>query len=639
MAGGAPTLGAYPSRPAGISVGPTPAFTLPRRAWRLSLEGLAAAVRARAGEEIRAVDLAARLRARDVGRDDLLVAFARLRYLGEERLGLCAHDVQLFAAWSMLQGGAVEMETGEGKTLVAAFVAAIHALAGRAVHVVTANDYLAARDAATMRPLFDALGLSSTAVVGGLDEDVRRAAYGRSIVYVTPRQVMYDHLTDRLRLGRRADSALLTELAARRAEGPGRGLILRGLQVAVVDEADSVLVDQAATPLIISEPEPASELAAAAVTAVRLAQRLVAGVDFVVAADARATRLTPTGRTRLRDLGLAVGGVFANAPWREQLAQQALMALHLLHRDRDYVLNDGAVAIVDLGTGRAASDRTWERGLHQMVQAKEGLSVTAPSRVAARLTHEAFFRRYLHLSGMSGTLAEARDELARGYGLRFARVPTHRPIDRRSVGRRVCDTRAEKLALAARHAALIRATGRPVLVGVRSVLDSREVSRLLDAAGEPHRLLNALSEADEAAIIAEAGIAGSISVATNMAGRGTDIRLGPGVADRGGLHVVSTERYESRRIDRQLFGRCGRQGDPGSWEEILSLEDDVLRSLPAWTITLARPFGDPLRSLLLRFAQFRARRRGEWLRRELQRAEGAARRMLAFAGAESREEA
>jgi preprotein translocase subunit SecA len=518
-------------------------------------------------------------------------AFALASVAAERTLGLRPYDVQVFGAWVLLNGMVAEMETGEGKTLTATLPAAAAALTGAAVHVITVNDYLAARDAATMRPLFAALGLSVGAVVNGQDAETRRAAYACDIAYCTNKELVFDYLRDRLALGTR-DHA--TRLRLERIAGERRaasGVLLRGLCYAVVDEADSVLVDEARTPLVIASREPSGSELETYRAALALARRLQRGPDFEVDARERAVRLSPEGRGKLLALSDGLPPTLQSARWREALVSQALVAMYLHARDQHYIVRDDKVQIVDEFTGRVLADRAWEQGLHQMIEVKEGCTLTGRQSSAARITYQRFFRRYLRLSGMTGTAREVARELWSVYRLPVVRVPTNRPVRRRDAGLRVCTDASEKwTAVAARVAALHR-EGLPVLVGTRSVAASEAVSAALATAGVTHDLLNARQDGEEAAVVARAGEAGRVTVATNMAGRGTDIRLAPGVAARGGLQVIATELHEARRIDRQLQGRCGRQGDPGVFETFAALDDE-----------LAGTFADPLLRALLRFA-------------------------------------
>jgi preprotein translocase subunit SecA len=509
-------------------------------------------------------------------------AFALVREAASRTIGQRHFPVQIIGGRVLLAGQVAEMQTGEGKTLTATLAASTAALAGIPTHVVTVNDYLAARDAERMGPIYRALGLTVSAVIHGPAPEARRAAYESDVTYVSNKELAFDYLRDRLVLGHHGSriDLQLERLAGR--DPRARRLILRGLHFAIVDEADSVLVDEARTPLIISaEGEPGAERHLYT-TAITLANRLRPGDDIRIDERERDIHLTDAGVAALADLAQALGGVWRGRMRREQLVRQALTAIHLLERDRHYIVVDGKVQIVDEFTGRVMSDRSWEHGLQQMVEVKEDCAITAPNRSLARISYQRFFRRYLRLAGMTGTAREVRAELWSVYKLAVVPIPTHRPPQRRFDGDRVFATQAAKWEAVTARASEIHATGRPLLIGTRSVGASEHLGALFERAGLPHALLNARQDAREAEIVSEAGQRGRIMVATNMAGRGTDIALGPGVQEMGGLHVIATERHEARRIDRQLFGRTARQGDPGSYETMASLEDEIGSYAPRW---------------------------------------------------------
>jgi preprotein translocase subunit SecA len=504
-------------------------------------------------------------------------------------------DVQIQAGHVLAAGALAEMETGEGKTLAATLPACAAALAGVPVHVITANDYLVARDAAEMRPLYASLGLTVGAVTEAeRDPARRRAAYGCDVTYGTAKGIAFDYLRDALER-RRARAA-----GQRLAPGDPLAdrLLLRGLCFAIVDEADAVLIDEAGMPLILSASATAPDASRSYRSAVRLARVLEEARDFRRDPRSGAFELTDAGRRRLEPLACPLGGFWTGPRRREEWVVRGLVALHGMVRDRDYLVREGRIEIIDPPTGRTAPDRSWEGGLHQMVEVKEGCAVTPPRETLARISYQRFFRRYLRLAGTTGTAREVARELWSVYGLRTVRIPTRLPVRRQALGARVFPTGAVRWDAVVARVREMHGAGRPVLVGTGSVGASEQLSALLAAAGLPHRVLNARQDAGEAAIVARAGEAGAITVATRMAGRGTDIRLGPGVAERGGLHVIATERGPARRIDRQLAGRCGRQGDPGSHELLLSLEDEPvvqrvperLRRCAAW-LSLLRPLG------------------------------------------------
>jgi preprotein translocase subunit SecA len=554
---------------------------------------------------------------------------ALLREVARRELGLRHHDVQIFGALTILDGRIAEMDTGEGKTVTAALAAGLAALAGMATHVVTVNDYLAERDAATLRPFYAALGLSVGAVLHGMAPEARRAAYRCDIAYAANKELAFDYLRDRLALGRVVGPSRRKLRALLGGEAEGRGIVLRGLDFAIVDEADSVLIDEARTPLIISRETDAAAERQWAEAALALGDALVEGQHYKVLLQERRVQLTEAGRARLAEMGERLGGIWAGRIRREEATRQALSARALFQRGDHYVVREGKVEIVDENTGRIMADRSWSDGLHQIMEVKEGVEVTTRKLTLARMTYQRLFRRYRLLAGMTGTAAEARGEFWRVYRLRVARVQPHRPsrLDRGAF--RVLPDEESKWQAVAARVAEVTAQGRPVLVGTRSVAASRAVSAVLDAAGIAHAVLNAEQDREEASVIAAAGEAGRVTVATNMAGRGVDILLGEGVAEAGGLHVILTERHDTRRIDRQLEGRAGRRGLPGSAEVIVSMRDPLLALVPAHP---ARWLGLGGARLLFDAAQARARRAHRRARIDLLEQERRLGTMLAFAG-------
>lgn len=580
------------------------------------------------------------LRAGGYGDDLVARVFALVREVAGRTLGERHFDVQLLGGRILLEGRVAEMETGEGKTLTATLAACTAALAGVPVHIVTVNDYLARRDAEWMGPVYRGVGVTVGVVVHGMDHAARRAAYECDVTYVTNKEVAFDYLRDRLAIGPRASRiSLQLERIAGDETRVGK-LVLRGLCYAIVDEADSVLVDEARTPLIISGGGDAGDERRVYATALALADRLVSGRDFRIEERDRAVQLTDTGLLRLDELTQPLGGVWTGRRRREELVRQALTARHLFHRDRHYIVRDRKVHIIDEFTGRLMSDRSWEHGLHQLIEVKEDCPVTARHDALARISYQRFFRRYLRLAGMTGTAREMATELWSVYRLAVVSIPTNRPLRRQRYPDHVYSTTEAKWRAVVRRIATVHRRGRPLLVGTRSVAASEHLSGLLASADLPHRVLNARQDKEEADIVARAGEAGQITVATNMAGRGTDIRLAPGVAERGGLHVLATERHEAGRIDRQLFGRCGRQGDAGSYQAFVSLEDEIVTVNAGWvgrwlaalaTRTPGRA-GDWLAALVVRRAQRAAERLHSRIRRDLVRYDEQLETALAFAG-------
>ncbi|HXV47836.1 MAG TPA: preprotein translocase subunit SecA [Candidatus Binatia bacterium] len=568
-------------------------------------------------------------------------AFALVREAATRTLGQRHFDVQLIGGRVLLDGMVAEMATGEGKTLTATLAACTAALAGIPVHIVTVNDYLAARDAQWMGPIYDALGLSVATIVHGMDADARRAAYAADVTYCTNKEIAFDYLKDRIVLGREANRLQLQVERLYEERPRLKQLLLRGLHYAIVDEADSVLIDEAKTPLIISGAGSAETSEQETYqSALTLAKELEHNRDFVIEGRERVIRLLPAGLDRLAERAKTLGGVWVRRQWREELARQALSASHLFLKDKQYLVKDGKVQIIDEYTGRVMPDRSWEHGLHQMVEAKEGCVVTRRIDPLARISYQRFFRRYLRLAGMTGTAREVAAELWSVYRLATVTIPTNRPLKRSGLATRVYPSADKKW-----HAILSsiqeqQNAGRPVLVGTRSVAASEHLSRLLTGRGLDHQVLNARQDRQEAEIIARAGERCRITVATNMAGRGTDIRLPQSSRSIGGLHVIATELHEARRIDRQLFGRCGRQGDPGSYQAIISLEDELVRiyahrwwqKLSALLPRLGDGANDWARAVTLALAQRAAERLHYRMRRQLLKMDEQRDAALAFSG-------
>ena len=572
--------------------------------------------------------------------EKVIRTFALVRELAGRLLGTRHFDSQLLGGWLMHKGMLVEMETGEGKTLTATLPACTAALAGIPVHVITANEYLTGRDAELMRPVYEAMGLSVGCPKESMETEARKQEYACDVTYCTNKQVAFDYLRDRMVL---SNSSGRLHLELERLEGrTGRldRLMLRGLCFAIVDEADSVLVDEARTPLILSRPGDADAFERSFDEALEMEARLSEHDDFLLNHKSRNVELTTAGREKVAQLAEPLQGIWSGPKRREEMVCQALRARCLFIRDRHYLVRDGKVQIIDEATGRLMPDRSWERGLHQMIQAKEGCQISSRNETLARLSYQRFFRRYLKLAGMSGTLREVTGELRSVYDLNVVRIPTHRASRRRVGPTRVYAGKSRKWEQVIEAVHACHQSGQPVLIGTPTVGDSEHLSALLTDAGLSHQLLNARQDENEAQIVAAAGQRGRITVATNMAGRGTDIGLGPEVAELGGLHVILTERHEALRIDRQLAGRCARQGDPGSVEALLSLEDDIVTlflpaglrwfygwlgrdggSLPTWAGS------KPIRATQQKLERAHARARRQLLKTDRRMAD-----VLAFAG-------
>ena len=634
---------AYPQRRPSLPKG------LDALAWRLrghlvrrlgtrrkTLERFAHEVK-RLGDEMSGLEIGdLRREARQIGdrmrrrgfRPDLSArCFAIVREVSRQTLGMVHYGVQIMGGRVILEGKVAEMATGEGKTLTAVLPACAAALAGIPVHVVSVNDYLTARDAEGMGPVYKALGLSVGVVNHGLDPARRKAAYACDVTYCTNKELVFDFLRDRVTLGPRSRRG---QLAAERLYHPRPRvgeLLMRGLHFAIIDEADSIFIDEAKTPVILSAARRAETQGKLYREALALAEKLKEGVDYRVDHRERKVVLGKLGLERLEVLAEQMDGFWAGPRRREELVTDALAARCLFKRDRHYVVEDGKVVIVDEYTGRLMPDRSWSQGLHQAIEAKEDCEITAVPETLAQISFQRFLRLYLRLAGMTGTAREVSAELWAVYRLSVAPIPTHLPDQRRYLPGRLFLTAEEKWREVVRRIQEVREQGRPLLIGTSTVADSELLSALMSAQGLDHRILNARQDQDEAQIIAQAGTARRITVATNMAGRGTDIVLPKGVAQKGGLHVIATQRHDAGRIDRQLFGRCARQGDPGSCEAILSLEDDLLkRYLPAPQRFLSRilqgrerPLPSWMAFLFWKMAQKSAERAHRRLRAEVLR--------------------
>ena len=490
--------------------------------------------------------------------DDLLPeAFAVVREAAKRVMGLRQFDVQLMGGCILHRGKIAEMRTGEGKTLVATLPAYLNALEGKGVHVVTVNDYLARRDSEDMGRVYRFLGLSVGLITHEMDYPARKAAYAADITYGTNNEFGFDYLRDNMVIS-------LDQM------------VQRPLHYAIVDEVDSILIDEARTPLIISGPGAQSTSLYQVMADV--AAKLKEGEDYTVDEKQKTVAPTETGIAKTEKL-LGVSNMYDGengVDYSHQL-MAALKAKALMHRDRDYVVKDGEVIIVDEFTGRLMFGRRYSEGLHQAIEAKEHVKVERESQTLATITFQNYFRMYDKLSGMTGTAKTEEQEFQKIYGLDVVVVPTNKPNIRIDYPDVIYKTRRAKYRAVANAIEELHKKGRPVLVGTTSIQQSEELSELLKKRGIEHNVLNAKFHEKEAEIVADAGQMGAVTIATNMAGRGTDIVLGDGVAELGGLHIIGTERHESRRIDNQLRGRCARQGDPGSTRFYLSLEDDLMR--------------------------------------------------------------
>lgn len=589
----------------------------------------------RLDEQLRSLLPALSLRKTDT--ETLATALGIAREVAHREIEQRPFDEQVFAAFILLRGGLAEMATGEGKTLTASMAGAVAGISGVPVHVLSSNDYLASRDARAMRPLYERMGLR----VGEITREelgavARAAAYRCDVTYLTPSELAFDYLRDRKVLG---SLGPLGRRISRIGGRIGADLRQRGLHFAIVDEADDVLLDQACTPFVLSQRTAGLNAEARAHEAFALAQECVEGRDYFRADSEFPNRLTAEGAAYIDSVANSTDRWL----WPRECREWVEMALHALYGlaiDVDYIVHDGAVEIVNAPTGRRAPNQNFERGLHQLLELKESLHMSTPSASTARIAGQALFRRYRRLSAMTGTASEARGEFWRVYGLPVVRIPLRRPSNR-VAGNLEChlnqEGQDEAICSTVERAV---ASGRPVLVGTGSVESSCQVAEALAKRGIVVDVLNATNDVDEARIISRAGEPSRVTVATNMAGRGTDIVLAPEVARRGGLHIVCTRVGESRRVDRQLFGRCARQGDPGSFETILSLSDPKIAArvpvpLLGWLRKRAGSDGKlrPWVTQVLRWSvQTAEERRAEVTRRVLLALQSGRDQLLAFAG-------
>lgn len=504
-------------------------------------------------------------------------ALAAIREAADRRLGLRPYVVQLAGALALYRGSVAEMATGEGKTLTAGLTAVVWGWIGRPCHIITVNDYLADRDAKWLEPLYRFCGVSVGRVISEMEPHKRREEYRNDVTYTTSKEILADFLRDRLRLDnlQNASRRQIRALSGR-PQDIESGLVMRGIHTAVVDEVDSILIDEAVTPLIISRGMPNEPFVEACREANNIAATLEPGVDYRVDQQFKDIDLLPGREDQLVQKTGNMPRLFRGRSQHRELVQQALKAREFFHRDTQYVIQNGKVVIVDEFTGRLMPQRTWSAGLHQIIEAKEEIPITAPSETLARLSFQRFFRFFYRLAGMTGTAREAAGELWHIYGLPVVSIPPNRPCQRQIYPRRIFAEQESKWQAIVDEVAERHGQGQPVLVGTRSVKASEDLAARLAKFGLFFRVLNAVRHREEARIISHAGEKGSITVATNMAGRGVDIRLENGVTRLGGLHVIATECHEAGRIDRQLFGRCARQGDPGSARSFVSMEDELL---------------------------------------------------------------
>jgi preprotein translocase subunit SecA len=506
-------------------------------------------------------------------------AFAVVREAARRSISMRHFDVQILGGIALGRRSIAEMQTGEGKTLTATLPMYLYSLHGKGALLATVNDYLAKRDADLMRPVYEQLGLSVGVILADMSSDARREAYSCDITYGTAKEFGFDFLRDKLLKRQLKDSAgdALGALIGRGASSRSERPVCRDLHFILVDEADSILIDDASTPLIISSiPKDAPQATQRYLYCSAIIEKFVEAKHYTVDRRKQEIELTTDGRQLIRSLRLPQSLDDVPVTTLYDDIERALKVDQFYHRDQQYVVRDGEIHIVDEFTGRIAEGRKWRSGLHQAIEAREKLEISAATDQAARITVQDYFLQFKHLAGMSGTAISSARELRRIYRVRVAVIPTNRPAIRKCLPEQVFKSIDEKFAAIVEETRQQHLEGRPVLIGTRSIDKSEQLSTLLKAAGIEHDVLNAHQIEHEAEIVSRAGQLGRVTVSTNMAGRGTDIKLGEAVKELGGLHVICTELHDSPRIDRQLIGRCGRQGDPGSYRQYLSLDDEIL---------------------------------------------------------------
>ncbi|MEM9828749.1 MAG: preprotein translocase subunit SecA [Planctomycetota bacterium] len=512
--------------------------------------------------------------------------YALVREAGRRTLSMRHYDVQIIGGIALFEGCITEMQTGEGKTLTATLPLYLHALVGKGAHLATVNDYLAKRDAEWMMPIFQTLGLSVGVIQTEDDQNGRRKSYAADVTYGTAKEFGFDFLRDRLLL--RAQNRIETEMLGDGGggfNGSGDSPVMRGMHFCLVDEADSILIDEARTPLIIGSIEDTvrDQIVETYRWASEHAPEFELDDHFTIDPETKQYELTARGRQKVRalpksDLVRTMGLVDLY-----EYTERSVKVFREFLLDRQYVIRPGdkgndEIVIVDEFTGRLAEGRKWRDGIHQAIESKEGLEISVPTGQAARITVQDLFLRYPNLAGMTGTAATSARELRRIYRTPVIRVPTNKPPRREKLADRVFGTMGKKFEAIVAEIQEVHQAGRPILIGTRSIDKSVILSKMLDEIGIPHKVLNANNVEMEADIVAAAGGRERVTVATNMAGRGTDIKLDNEIEALGGMHVICTELHDAARIDRQLIGRCGRQGDRGSYRQYLSLDDDILAS-------------------------------------------------------------
>ncbi len=565
-------------------------------------------------------------------------AFALIRLYSGRTLGLSHFDSQICGAYALIRGTIAEMDTGEGKTLTATLAVSTLAMAGNSVHVVTVNDYLATRDLEKMTPLYHSLGLSTGLITEKLRPEEKRLQYRADVVYCTSKILTFDYLRDRIDLGPRMKPL---GMSFRAFLGSSDNTMLPGLQYAIIDEVDSVLIDEARTPLIISRETRNNVLEQFYRQAMSIAKELETGVDYELVDLGKAARLNELGKARIDELSKDYGGLWRGKLRREEIVTRALSAIYGFQRDIDYLVRDEKIMIIDENTGRLMPDRSWELGLQQLMEIKEEVPISPEKETMGKISFQLFFRRYLHFSGMTGTCKEVATEMGEVYGLPVVRIQPRLKNKRIYLPSRMFVTAEDRWMAVVASVKYRLAAGQAVLVGTRSVKASETLSIHFLAAGIEHQVLNAKNDKEESELVAHAGEPGKVTIATNMAGRGTDIHLSDAVKKAGGLHVILTERHDNKRVDRQLIGRCARQGDPGTCEEMLSLDDELFQGQTSLVVQALKQSlirfpnsraSNKLALSVCRFYQWSVERHHRKIRGSMLSSDFQARRSLSFSG-------
>jgi preprotein translocase subunit SecA len=563
---------------------------------------------------------------------DLLFATAIIREASFRSLKMSPYKVQIAAALSIQHNCIAEMATGEGKSLTAAIAAVLIGWQGKGCHLMTSNHYLAGRDAIEFEPFFTFCGLTVAAISEESQDQERRQAYLADVTYCTNKGVAADFLRDQLSMGPKQTSGrmLLNKINGKKDHTEP---ILRGLEYAIVDEADSVMIDDGVTPLLISSESGNKEDELMYCTARDLCQKMDSEHYKII--ENALIELTKKGKSFIEHASANKSGVWAHKRRREELVIQALKAQHLFFNDKQYIIDEGKVIIVDQQTGRTMPDRSWRNGMHQAIEAKENLEISPAKDTCARISFQKFFRLYRSLGGMTGTASEAASEFYTYYNLPVVRIPTHKKCQRKFIGHSISINEEKKWQRITKTITQWHQKNRPILVGTASIKESELISQKLEAMEIPHQILNAKNHQEESQIIAQAGHSGKITVATSMAGRGTDIKLNQSSKENGGLLVITTQLYHSQRVDRQLQGRCSRQGDPGAVKCFYSLEDEILKQNFSLTRHLLAPFTFLPSFMLLPFfkmAQFLSSSKGRQQRKQVMKSDDWLDETLGFTG-------